>query len=408
LWASLSQLHALPFRAGDLAWGPSIGGTAFSRQENMPDEEELLLILPCLINTANQWRMQTESAFATSLTTGSNAVPSNNVLLVFGQEAQSTWNGVKKTLYSHQSPMTVRMRITITGNAPSTALPKAIFTFSIKDAKQQDLHFEKIERRKDIAPGSIQSFTFTPEEIARLPLHTPLNLFAQISWLSSDGSQELHAVTSTEILFTGAWFLKEQGQAVSEEFELSDMTLYRAFWNKIWESPVLDAAGMGDSTSKKYGWELSVNGKYFVMLTAAHDSNGLMETRLFAGPQDADAVRAVTEGRMKAGLELSIKELNKLLPAISGQPSLDDARLEAFLQEKFAREHSTELIYHFRLKGRAGERGMIWVIPIVKLFEFTLNKIQTVDERGVVTEVTEEKLRFPLPVAARSIGLKSE
>src|ERR1700744_1645786 len=166
---------------------------------------------------------------------------------------------------------------------------------------------------------------------------------------------------------------------------------------------------MQDGSSKKYGWEISVNGKYFMMLTAAHDSNGLMATKLLTGPKDEDGVKDSTEGRMKAGIELSIKELNKLLPAMHDHPpSLDGDRLQAFLHERFARDHSTEFIYHFRLKGKAGERGMIWVIPIFKLFEFTLNKVETTNEHGVVTKVTEEKVRFPLPVASRSIGLKSE
>jgi len=185
-----------------------------------------------------------------------------------------------------------------------------------------------------------------------------------------------------------------QGKAVSEEFEPADMTAYRAFWNKIWESPVLDSAELSDNTNRKYGWELNVNGKYFIMLTATHDDNGLMETRLLTSVEEKDSVRAVTEGRMKAGIELSIKELNKLIPVMSDKQPLTSAQLKAFLDEGFARDHSMEFIYHFRLRGKAGERGMIWVIPIFKLFEFTL--------------ASGEKVCFPLPVSARSIGLKSE
>lgn len=185
-----------------------------------------------------------------------------------------------------------------------------------------------------------------------------------------------------------------QGKAVSEEFELADMTAYRAFWNKIWESPVLDSAELSDNTNRKYGWELNVNGKYFIMLTASHDDNGLMETRLLTSVEEKDSVRAITEGRMKAGIELSIKELNKLIPVMGDKQPLTSDQLRSFLNEGFARDHSMEFIYHFRLQGKAGQRGMIWVIPIFKLFEFTLT--------------SGEKVCFPLPVSARSIGLKSE
>ena len=144
------------------------------------------------------------------------------------------------------------------------------------------------------------------------------------------------------------------------------------------------------------------------MITAKHDSNGLMETRLLAGPEDPDGVKASVQGRMKAGIEVSIRELNKLLPSIDGQAELAAEKLEAFLQPSFAKEHSSEFIYHFKLKGKAGVRGMIWVIPIVRIFGFTLGRVGAADANGLVTQIAEETVRFPLPVAARSIGLTSE
>ena len=47
-------------------------------------------------------------------------------------------------------------------------------------------------------------------------------------------------------------------------------------------------------------------------------------------------------------------------------------------------------------------------MPIFKLFDFTLNTVQTTDESGQVLTVGEEQVRFPLPVAARVIGLKGK
>jgi hypothetical protein len=51
---------------------------------------------------------------------------------------------------------------------------------------------------------------------------------------------------------------------------------------------------------------------------------------------------------------------------------------------------------------------MVWVIPTFKLFEFTLNTVSATNEAGQVTAVGEEKVRFPLPVSARVLGLKSK
>ena len=65
-------------------------------------------------------------------------------------------------------------------------------------------------------------------------------------------------------------------------------------------------------------------------------------------------------------------------------------------------------IYSLKLKGRAREQGMIWVVPIFKLFRFTLNTIQSTDDAGQLTSVTDEAIVFPLPVSARVLGLKSQ
>jgi hypothetical protein len=50
---------------------------------------------------------------------------------------------------------------------------------------------------------------------------------------------------------------------------------------------------------------------------------------------------------------------------------------------------------------------MIWVGPVLKLFSCKLNKIKTTNESGLVTEVEEEIIQFPLPVSVRIIGIKS-
>jgi len=91
-----------------------------------------------------------------------------------------------------------------------------------------------------------------------------------------------------------------------------------------------------------------------------------------------------------------------------GEPVPDAEKLEAFKNEAFIKNNATEFIYNPKLRGRKDERGMIWVVPVFKLFDFTLNKIVNNNETGQVTEVTEERLRFPLPVSARVIGLLSE
>src|SRR5436853_7481632 len=110
---------------------------------------------------------------------------------------------------------------------------------------------------------------------------------------------------------------------------------------------------------------------------------------------------------MKAGIEISISELNKLCSLWDNQAPLGTDKLEAFKNDDFVKNNSFEFIYNYKLQGNAGVRGMIWVAPILKLVEFTLSKIKTTNESGLIMETEQEKVSYPLPVAARIIGLKS-
>ncbi|MBA3706195.1 MAG: hypothetical protein H0W84_09940, partial [Bacteroidetes bacterium] len=60
-----------------------------------------------------------------------------------------------------------------------------------------------------------------------------------------------------------------------------------------------------------------------------------------------------------------------------------------------------------KLKGKAYERGMVWIVPVFKLINITLSTINTTNDSGQVTEVKEEQIQFPLPVSARILGLKT-
>ncbi len=302
--------------------------------------------------------------------------------------------------------MQLKLRFSVAEPAPKSPLPKAIAKITFKDSANQTVHFEKTFKQKNVSANTELVFAFTPEELAHIPANRLLSVIGEMRWLTPVSGSERKALGSLELVLVSGFFLKEQGSAVSPEKELTDMSRYRPFWNKVWESPVIDAAKeQGDN--KKYGWELDVNGKYSVLLSPGQSSNGLMQTKILRGPVDHESLTERIDGRMKAGIELSMAELNKLCPLWDGAQALDPEKLEALSTRETARDNAAEFIYRFRLKGGAAERGIVWVIPIFKLFEFTLSSVRGMDESGQVTGVSEEKVRFPLPVSARVIGIKS-
>jgi hypothetical protein len=342
-----------------------------------------------------------------SLSLDASSTLSNKAVVSFVTADPVAWDGMQKVLFAKNQGLQLKVQLNVAEPVPKTPLPKAILKIVFKYGPDQSVNYEKTFKQKGVLPNSVMALPFSQDELSKLPVNKTIAVLAEMRWLSSNTGREHRALGSSEIILVNNYFLKEQGKDVSTERELTDMKQFRAFWNKIWEAPVLDvASGKGDS--EKHRWELDVNAKYSILLSTDHESNGLMETKLLQGKADEESLAAKTEGRMKAGIELSIAELNKLLPLWDGQAALDRDKLEAFNSDTFAKKNASEFIYNFKLKGRAGERGIIWVVPIFKLFEFTLNSIQTTDDAGQVATVAEEKIRFPLPVSARVIGLKSQ
>jgi hypothetical protein len=343
-----------------------------------------------------------------SLNAPDSSTLSSKAVISFVSAAPVSWNGMQKVLFSRKQGLQLKIRLNVAEPAPKTPLPKAILKFVFKDASDQSVLYEKTFKQKDVLPNNEMAFPFLPDELSHLPFDKSINVLVEMRWLSSKAAREYKALGSSEIILVNTYFLKEQGKDVSTEQELTDMKRFRPFWNKIWEAPTLDVASSKGDSGKKYLWELNVNAKYSVLLSANHEANGLMETKILRGPADEESLTEKTEGRMKAGIELSITELNKLLPLWDGATALERDKLEALTTDVFAKNNAAEFIYNFKLKGRAGERGMIWVVPIFKLFDCTLNTVQKTDDTGQVVALAEEKVRFPLPVSARVIGLKSQ
>jgi hypothetical protein len=314
------------------------------------------------------------------------------------------WNGEARPIFDKNRSLVLRPRLTVMEPAPKAPLPKAILKLVLQDAGNPAVRHEKIFKLKNLLPNATIECAFEPGELAHLPPNTLFAVLAELRWPNANRDREIRALGASEIVLVDKYFLKARGPEMSAERELTDMTRYRPFWNKIWEAPVLDGAGGG---AKKYTWELNVTTRYSCLLSSGHDANGIMETKMLKEADDPDNLTLNIRGRMKAGIELSLSELNKLIPLWNGLPVLDAARLEALSAHAFLAEATREFKYNFRLKGRAGQNGMIWVIPVFKLFGLTLSRASAADETGQVTATADEDVQFPLPVAARLIGLKS-
>ena len=340
--------------------------------------------------------------------TGHSSTLSSKAVVSFVTADPILWDGTQKVLFAKNQGLQLKIQLNVAEPVPKNPLPKAILKFVFKDSSDQSISYEKSFKQKNIQPNNMMAFSFTQDELSHLPVNKGMTLIAEMRWLSPKNGTEYKALGSLEFVLVNKYSLKQQGNAVSPEMELTDMKQFRPFWNKVWEALSLGTVSSKTESDKKYLWELNVSLKYTILLSCKQDTNGLMETKILKGSQDDQSLTERTDGRMKAGIELSLSELNKLMPLWNGNPSLDRERLEAFYSEKFVKDNAGEFVYNIKLKGRVRERGMIWIIPIFKLFEFTLNIISKTNDEGQVIAVTEETARFPLPVSSRVLGIKSQ
>ena len=330
---------------------------------------------------------------------------SHRAMLGFALEPGLSWYGTTKPVFDRNRPLVLKPRLTVAPPVPKAPLPKAILKVVLQDPTNPAVRAEKSVRLSKVLADGVVECRFEPGELAHLPPNTCLDVLAELRW-PSPRSGATRALGSAELVLVNKYFVKALGPETSVERELTGMVQYRPFWNKVWEAPVLDKVRGGDAP-RKYLWQLDVNAHYTTLLSASHGANGFMETKLLQERDDPDSLSRTIRGRMKAGIELSVAELNKLIPLWSGGTPLDPARLEALSARPFLDGAASECKVRLQLKGRAGEAGMVWIVPVFKLHGITLSAVTTTADTGQVTGTAEETLQFPLPVAARLIGLKS-
>lgn len=317
------------------------------------------------------------------------------------------WNDSPHAIFMKGNAVRLNVKLTVGEPAPKSALPKAILKVVFKNKADGTVVLEKTFKLKNIAANSPLALDFSVVELTPAPIDTVLEVVTEMRWLTPASGREVKALGTQEIVFVNKTFLKSQGSPVATELELTDMSRFRPFWNKIWESPVLDAVSSSTDDNRKYNWELDVAAKYSVLLSPMHDANGLMDTKILKAAGDPESLSERTEGRMKAGIELSISELNKLLPQWPGHEALDTTHLQALRTAKFVESNAGELVSRIKLKGSAGERGLVWVVPVFNLVQCTFSTAVKTDDNGQVCRLTDDVLSFPLPVATRVICLKS-
>lgn len=330
---------------------------------------------------------------------GPVAKPSARAILEPITPSPLAWFGGRDPLYARTGRIALRYRFVVSTPVPVSPLARAILKVTLADAANPALRQEKSVKLTGVLPGNEIECPFEPGELAHLPSGTRLIATAALRWPGRSGAVE--ALGSMPLVLVGPLFVKARGNEVGTERELTDMQRWRQFWNKVWEAPSLDREGDGG----KRRWKLDADIRYAVVL-GNDPRNGLMETRFKAAKADPDSDHVMTQGRLKAGIELTVPQLSALR-GLWELKELSTEQVTALGDAEFLARSGGEAVRRIEMKGRSGERGLVWMIPTFRLVDVQLSRIKERGVAGDVVAVEDETVQLPLPVALRVLAMKS-
>jgi hypothetical protein len=305
------------------------------------------------------------------------------------------WQGEQRVVFVRDQIVALRYRLAVGADGPATPLPRAILRVVVRRPGGGADLFEREQRLSDVLPETELSVQLEQGALAALPTDTELEVFAQLRWPTARGTRQ--CTSSQTVVLTSGRYVAGAGSLVGERVELTDMTRFRPFWNRLWSSPT--------PTDEQPLWGLDVTLRYSLVLSS-EPANALMEVRT-----QADAVpeglRATTSGRMRSGLEVSVRELAKLRALWPEAAPLDDAVLAAFTSPEWLATQGGDAELPVRFDGRRHTRGLVWAVPVPALRSFTVASPAEVDAHGQVLDVTTNEVAFPVVEAVRVLGLTS-
>jgi hypothetical protein len=311
------------------------------------------------------------------------------------------WAGASRTLFAAGRPVVLRYRLDAGSTSTPATIPRAKLRVVLRE-RGNDRDLANGESRiTSLRPGAEITVSLSASDLAGVPTGTEIEVLAELRWPTRTSS--FVATSASTVVLAPPWWVRSTGEVVGEPVELSDMTRFRSFWNRVWESA--PATGQTDGAGSLWGIDAKL--RYSVVLTSTDRGNATMETKALVEPDTSDSLRRVTRGRLKSGLEVSVTELNGLLPLFPGGQPLAPDRLTAFSAPSWLAAHSGDGLAAIAFDGRRRTRGTAWVVPVSTLRAFTLSSVSSTDAFGQVVGTVDENVRFPVVESIRVLGLTS-
>jgi hypothetical protein len=184
--------------------------------------------------------------------------------------------------------------------------------------------------------------------------------------------------------------LFDRVQEAGELIALSDKTRWADYWHQIWQQRF-------DGDTRR----ADVQTRYYLTLSDTERTHARIDTQV---RRQNDRARAKV--RLRSGYEYSLFALNHLLQRLDrGLTPLTDVQLRALAASDFQERFTQAAQHQGQFRGRPEDRAALWVYPSMKLQNIVLVKAAQVNQRGVVVQLAEEQVTFPMPAMMHFVGV---
>ncbi|MBC8137110.1 MAG: hypothetical protein H8F28_14620 [Fibrella sp.] len=307
----------------------------------------------------------------------------------FVQQPPVALRGREQTVYHADTPQGLAFPLTVETPRP---IRSATLYLLVKEAETLHVVAEKQWEVTNIGAGA---FSETPRlsagELAALSPGAEYLVCTYLVWKTKRG--ERIGASRTQVIHLAGEYSYQGMETGGEIVPLNDVEKFRPYWHKVWQESF---------TREKRRWEWDC--KYYYALHAESSTSERLETVTEETPGGGRRI----EGRLKSGLRLSLSELNALLPQISPHPALNAAQLKALSAPAPLAAFGRAARSKAQFRGSEGDSVALWIYPEMRIQPAVLLRAGTPDANGLVTEMTEETVHFPVPALAHFVGVSTE